>query len=69
MVRLAGRLSVAQVPELLGACAGEGPLELNLTDLVSADMAGIEVLRRLRAKGATLVGMPQFLRLKLDSAP
>ncbi len=61
VVRLAGRLSVAQVPELLGACADVLPLELDLTDLVSADMAGIEALQRLRDQGATLVGAPGYL--------
>ena len=67
VVRLAGRLSVAQVPELLGACAGEVPLEIDLTELVSADMAGIGVLQRLRDQGASVVGAPQYLQLKLDS--
>jgi hypothetical protein len=34
---------------------------------VSADVAGIEALQRLRGKGATLVGAPGYLQLKLDS--
>ena len=67
VVRLAGRLSVAQVPELLGTCAGEGPLEIDLTELVSADMAGIGALQRLRDQGASVVGAPRYLQLKLDS--
>jgi hypothetical protein len=67
LVRLAGRLSVAQVPELLEACAGALPLEINLADLVSADPAGIEALQRLRDRGATLVGAPGYIQLKLDS--
>src|SRR5436190_19712770 len=46
LVRLAGRLTVAQVPELLQECAESGPLRLDLTDLVSADPAGIGVLQR-----------------------
>ncbi len=65
--RLAGRLSVAQVPELLGACAESLPVQLDLTDLVSADAAGIEALQRLRGKGATLYGAPGYIQLKLDS--
>jgi hypothetical protein len=69
LVRLAGRLSAAQVPELLGACAKSAPLELDLTDLVSADAAGIEALQRIRAAGATLVGVPVYLQMKLDTAP
>jgi ABC-type transporter Mla MlaB component len=69
LVRLAGRLSSAQVPELLEACADALPIELDLSDLVSADPAGIEALQRLRAQGAALVGAPGYLQLKLDSHP
>jgi hypothetical protein len=68
VVRLAGRLSVAQVPELLTACSAVGLLQLDLTDLVSADAAGIEALQRVRGRGATLVGTPGYIQLKLDSA-
>jgi hypothetical protein len=66
-VRLAGRLSAAQVPELLLACTGRLPLELNLADLVSVDAAGVDALKRLRRGGATLVGTPGYIQLKLDS--
>ena len=69
VVRLAGSLSVAHVPDLFGACADVLPLELDLTDLVSADMAGIEAIQRLRHKGATLIGAPGYLQLKIDSPP
>jgi ABC-type transporter Mla MlaB component len=69
VVRLAGRLSVAQVPELLTACAGIGAVEIDLTDLVSADGAGIEALQRARTQGATLVGTAGYIQLKLDSSP
>ena len=67
VVRLAGRLSAAQVPELLGACAGEVPLELDLTELMSADEAGIEALQRLRDHGSNLVGVSGYLQVTLDS--
>jgi len=67
LVRVAGRLGIAHVPELLTACAESPNLELDLSDLVSADCAGIEVLQRVRAKGATLVGTPGYIRLKIDS--
>jgi len=67
VVRVAGRLGVAHVPELLTACSGDGALELNLTDLASADNAGVEALQRIRRKGATLVGTPGYLQLKIDS--
>ena len=67
VVRLAGRLSVAQVPELLSLCVEPGPVEIDLTELVSADVAGIEALQRVRAKGASLVGAVRYLQLKIDS--
>ena len=67
VVRLAGQLSGAQVPELLEACADGGGLQLDLSDLVSADMAGIDALQRLRAAGAHMVGVPGYIQLKLDS--
>ena len=67
VVRLAGRLSAEQVPELLGACADGSPMSIDLTDLVSADAAGIEALQRLRRQGATLLGTPGYLQLKIDS--
>jgi hypothetical protein len=67
VVRVAGRLGLAHVPELLSACDGAGTLELNLTDLSSADNAGIEALQRVRRKGATLVGTPGYIQLKIDS--
>ena len=69
VVRLAGRLSVSQVPELPTACATAVLLEIDLTDLVSADVAGIEALQRVRAKGAMLVGTPGYIQLKLDLSP
>lgn len=67
VVRVAGRLGLAHVPELLSACDGAGALELNLTDLSSADNAGIEALQRVRRKGAVLVGTPGYIQLKIDS--
>jgi hypothetical protein len=69
VVRLAGKLGAAQVPELLLACAGSGPLDLDLTELVSTDAAGVEALQRVRAKGAILVGVPGYIQLKLDDLP
>jgi len=68
IVRVAGRLKVAHVPELLAACADHPALELDLSDLISADMAGVEALRRMRAKGAVLVGTPGYINLKITSA-
>ena len=68
LVRLAGRLGSAQVPDLLQACAcGEGSVCVDLTDIVSADAMGIEALQRVRDKGATLIAVPEYIQLKLDS--
>jgi hypothetical protein len=68
VIRVAGRLAVAHVPAFLTACEGKGALELNLSDLASADNAGVEALQRIRRKGATLVGTPGYILLKIDSA-
>jgi hypothetical protein len=68
IVRLAGRLSAAQVPELFNAWAGQGNIELDLTDLLSADPAGIEALQRIRRSGATLSGTPGYIQLQLHTA-
>jgi hypothetical protein len=56
LVSLAGRLSAAQVPELPGVCAEIAPLQVDLTELVSAGAAGIEAAAaakpwRLAARG------------------
>jgi hypothetical protein len=79
VVRLAGQLGEAQVPELLLACEAsrasgarepwtEGDvLKIDLTELVSADAAGIEALQRVRAGGATLAGASGYIQLKLDA--
>jgi hypothetical protein len=67
LVRLAGRLAEAQVPELLIACGESGPLELDLSDLLSADAAGLDALQRIRARGASLVGVAGYIQLQLES--
>lgn len=66
-VQLAGRLGEAQVPELLLACEGAQELTLDLTDLVSADAAGLDALRRIRLRGAAVVGASGYIQIKLDS--
>ena len=67
IVRLAGRLGEAQVPELLMACGEARRLELDLSDLLSADPAGLEALQRVQARGATLVGVPGYIQLQLGA--
>jgi hypothetical protein len=62
-VRLAGRLNEVQVYELFSVCAhAAGALQVDLTDLLSADAVGLDALRRLRVDGAELVGVAQYLR-------
>ena len=65
-VYLAGRLAEAQVCELRRVCAeATGWLRLDLTDLVSLDAVGVDVLRRLRDDGAAIVGVAEYLKQKL----
>jgi hypothetical protein len=67
VVHLAGRLTEAQVPDLLETCArGTEPPLVELDDLVSADVVGIDALLRLEQQGAEFVGLPEYLRLKLE---
>jgi hypothetical protein len=67
VVHLAGRLGEAQVPELLEVCEqSDGPPLLELDELLSADGIGMDALRRIEEQGAEFVGMPQYIRLKLD---
>ena len=62
-IQLAGRLHAAQVHELRSACAvATGPIRIDLTDLLSVDAVGLDVLRRLRIAGAEIVGAAQYLR-------
>jgi hypothetical protein len=67
VVRLAGRLSVEQVPALFAACAGDLPIEIDVREMMSVDVAGIEALQRLRAQGATVVGAAGYIQMKLDT--
>ena len=67
LIRLAGRLADAQVPELLKAHAGAATVQLHLGDLISVDTVGLEALDGLRRAGAQLVEVPAYIQLKLDS--
>ena len=52
--------------ELRRVCAeATGWLRLDLTDLVSLDAVGVDVLRRLRDDGAAIVGVAEYLKQKL----
>jgi anti-anti-sigma regulatory factor len=62
-VYLAGRLKAEQVHELRGICSSaDGWIRIDLTDLLSADAVGVDVLRRLQQDGVELVGVAHYLR-------
>ena len=66
-VKVDGRLTGAEVPELRSVCSEvDGCLVLDLSDLSSADRNGVRVLQELRAKGADLVDVSPFVQLLLD---
>jgi hypothetical protein len=69
VVRIAGRLNFAQVPDLIAVCGDRAgrQLTLDLTELLHADAIGAEALRRLRREGATLVNLSEYMRLKLGA--
>lgn len=67
VVRVAGRLTDVQVPDLLKACGTLSPLQLDLAQLDSATGIGIEALQRLQKSGAQIVGATHFIQLLLDS--
>lgn len=68
VVRLAGHLTGAQVPDLLAACGRvSSPPRVELDELMSADVVGIDALRRIEEGGAQLVGLLQYLQFELDT--
>jgi hypothetical protein len=68
IVRLAGRLAEAQVPELLEACGAKAlRIQLHLGDLISLDAVGLHTLDRLRRAGTELIDVPAYIQLKLDT--
>ena len=66
VVHLAGRLAGKEVPELLQACIAERPPILELDELVSADAVGLDALLRIEESGGQLIGLPEYIRLKLN---
>jgi ABC-type transporter Mla MlaB component len=69
-LRLAGRLDREQSPELLNLYhETRVAVRLDLTDLLSADAAGLDALRTLRSRGAGLVGLSPYLGLQLEAEP
>lgn len=67
VIHLAGRLSGGAGIELSKACGPiEGAIVLDLSKLLFADDAGIEVIRALDARGAKIRGASPFVQLLLD---
>jgi hypothetical protein len=67
LIRLAGRLAEAQVPELLLVCSNKSlAIQLHLGDLISLDAVGLNALYELRRGGAQLLDVPAYIQLKLD---
>jgi hypothetical protein len=70
VVRIAGRVTSEDVPDLLRACSeAVGPVRVDLSDVLAADPIAIDALRRVRNAGAALVGVPRYLQFKLGSSP
>jgi len=69
VVRIAGRLSGVAVAQLRKACNPiKGAFVLDLSNLLFADDAGIDVIRTIGLKGAKVRGASQFVQLLLDDA-
>jgi len=67
VIRVAGRLAGDAVTHLTKACKTEGgSVELDLSKLMFADDAGVEVIRRLQKEGAEISGASSFIRLLIS---
>jgi hypothetical protein len=71
IICIAGRLSgTAAVAQLKKACDPiEGPLVIDLSDVLFADDEGINAIRTIADKGAKVHGASPFVQLLLDNAP
>jgi hypothetical protein len=68
VVRVDGRLSVQGVPEFKRLVQTiDGPKVLDLTNLVSADDAGVTLLRTFAGQGAQLIGTTPYMKLLLET--
>ena len=68
VVRVEGWLEGEAVAELDRVISGgPGPLRLDLSELRSADTAGLAALRVLRAGGASIAGASPYIKLLLGT--
>ena len=67
VVQVSGRLVESFTKQLTDVCESmEGNFALDLSNLVFADDAGIDVIRSLREKGAEISGASSFIKLLID---
>ena len=70
IVRLSGRLTEGEAFQLKKACNSIGKrFVLDLSDLLFADEAGINVLQELKKNGAEHRGASPFIQMLLDRSP
>ena len=70
IVRLSGRLTEGEAFQLKKACNSIGKrFVLDLSDLLFADDAGINLLQELKKNGAEHRGASPFIQLLLDRSP
>ena len=67
IIRVEGQLTAKDTSVLEAECRSGGfPQRLDLSGLLSADKAGIEVLRSLQLEGAELYGASPYIRRLLE---
>ena len=67
IIRVEGQLTAKDTSVLEAECRSGGfPQRLDLSGLLSAEKAGIEVLRSLQAEGAELHGASHYIRRLLE---
>ena len=68
LVSLSGRLAGEEIEELEKTCRQiDGPIALDLSQLLSADGDGVAALRRILASGGELARASPYIELLLDS--
>lgn len=69
LLKVDGHLDPETLPEFRRLCDGwEGPLRLDLSDLLDATPAALGVLRELKSGGAELKSVRPFLRMLIEGS-
>ncbi len=67
-LRIDGELTGEGVAELEKACASvDGPVDLDLSQLMKADAEGVRALKNVLGSGARLVGASVYIELLMKS--